>query len=638
MRKNDELHSMTFFSKNLASTECNYEIYDKELLIIIRCFEQWRFELLFIESNVFVKMLIDHKNLKYFMFIKQLNRRQSRWAQFLIDFHSVIIYLLEKSNEKADSLIKKIEDVFEKKNDRQKQQNQILLLFTRFDKELQAVELTIILEQNKLSLTQKMHDQFAFNHSNVNKIIRLLRRNYRWSEMIRDVKQFIKNCHTCKKAKTIKDKYHELLNFLSISNRSWIDIIFDFVIELLDNKDYNAVFMIINRLSKMHHYISCTTNENETTTEKTAKLLIQYVWKLHELLITMIFDRDFQFIFLIWNIICKMLKIKTKLFIAFHFETNEQSEIFNQEMKRYLRVYVNHQQNDWTDWLFITKYAFNAFISIITQMFSFLVNYEFESRMSFDQMKFDENTAKNRVNKFREREIVFIMKNIWKFAKKHMNKNQQNQIIYANRHRIFASNYQVENQVWLFTRNIQIDRLFKKLDHKMLESFKILKKKDNSYKLELSIEINIHSMFHISLLRKDLENFLSKQIISSSSFVVIDDEEKFDVKNIIDSRLTEKSINKKLQYKIKWVKHSSDEKWYSIENFENAKKIVANYHQRYFDKSNSHSFAIYFLFISLMTHLIKSFIWARKSIQKTKNIVEDILNKMKIKMKFNIIK
>jgi hypothetical protein len=333
-----------------------------------------------------------------------------------------------------------------------------------------------------------------------------------------------------------------------------------------------------------------------------------------------------------------MLKIKAKLFVAFHSKTNEQSEIFNQKMKRYLRVYVNHQQNDWADWLFMTEYAFNAFISIITQMSSFLANYEFESRISLNQMKFNENIAKDRVNKFRERKIVFIMKNIWKFVKKHMKKCQQNQIIYVNRNKIFASNYQIENQIWLSIKNIQIDRSFRKLDHKMLESFKILKKRDNSYKLELSIEMNIHSVFHISLLRKDLENSLSRQIISSSSFVVIDDEEKFDVENIIDSRLTERSINKKLQYKIKWVKHSSNRKWYSIENFENAKKIVADYHQKYFDKSSSHFLAIQSLFISLMTHFINSFSWARKDIQKTKNIIENILNKMKIKMKFNIIK
>jgi hypothetical protein len=113
------------------------------------------------------------------MFDKKLNRRQNRRAQFLIDFHFVIIYLFEKSNEKADTLIKRVEDVFDKKNDRQKQQNQILLSSTRFDKELKTVELTIILEQNRLSLMQEIHDHFAFNHSEINKIIKLLRRNYR---------------------------------------------------------------------------------------------------------------------------------------------------------------------------------------------------------------------------------------------------------------------------------------------------------------------------------------------------------------------------------------------------------------------------------------------------------------------------
>jgi hypothetical protein len=85
----------------------------------------------------------------------------------------------------------------------------------------------------------------------------------------------------------------------------------------------------------------------------------------------------------------------------------------------------------------------------------------------------------------------------------------------------------------------------------MLESFKILKKRDNSYKLELSIEMNIHSVFHISLLKKNSDDFLSKQIISSFSSIVIDDEQEFDVENIIDFRLMNRTFNKRLQYKIR---------------------------------------------------------------------------------------
>jgi hypothetical protein len=183
----------------------------------------------------------------------------------------------------------------------------------------------------------------------------------------------------------------------------------------------------------------------------------------------------------------------------------------------------------------------------------------------------------------------------------------------------------------LFIQNIQIDRLSRKLNHKMLKSFKILDKRESSYKFDLLNDMNLHSVFHTSLLRKNSEDVLSKQIKFSSSLVMIENEQKFDVKNIIDSRLTKRLINKRLQYKIKWIKHSSDRKWYLIENFENVKKIVADYHQRYFDKLESHFLIIQSLFISLMTHLTNRFSWTQKDIQKTKDMIENISNKMKKK-------
>jgi hypothetical protein len=50
------------------------------------------------------------------------------------------------------------------------------------------------------------------------------------------------------------------------------------VIELSKSKKkFNAVLMIMNRLTKMHHYISCVAEEDETTAEKTTKLLLTNV-------------------------------------------------------------------------------------------------------------------------------------------------------------------------------------------------------------------------------------------------------------------------------------------------------------------------------------------------------------------------
>ncbi len=91
---------------------------------------------------------------------------------------------------------------------------------------------------------------------------------------------------------------------------------------------------------------------------------------------------------------CQILKIKIKLSIAFHFETNEQSEIANQEMKRYLRSYCNYQQNDWFTWLFMTKFASSAAAFAFIDLFVFMINYEFESRMSFDFVLNEESVRK----------------------------------------------------------------------------------------------------------------------------------------------------------------------------------------------------------------------------------------------------
>jgi len=58
--------------------ERNYEIYDKEMLVVVRCLEAWKHFL----KGMVVKFEIwtDYKNLKYFMKAQKLNIRQARWA------------------------------------------------------------------------------------------------------------------------------------------------------------------------------------------------------------------------------------------------------------------------------------------------------------------------------------------------------------------------------------------------------------------------------------------------------------------------------------------------------------------------------------------------------------------------------
>jgi hypothetical protein len=66
------LHFVVYFFKKYNSVKCNYEIYDKKLMIIVRYFEKWRSKLK--EFAFSINVISNHKNLEYFVLIKQLSR------------------------------------------------------------------------------------------------------------------------------------------------------------------------------------------------------------------------------------------------------------------------------------------------------------------------------------------------------------------------------------------------------------------------------------------------------------------------------------------------------------------------------------------------------------------------------------
>ena len=136
---NDEdiLHSMIFYNKNMILAECNYKIYDKKLLIIIRCLKHWCSELKC--TDISIKIFINHLNLKYFMMIKELIRRQTKWTEKLSEYNFKIIYQSRKQNLKVDVLIR-MSDVksVEASDDWKLYQHQMLLSEDRF--KLQSIE------------------------------------------------------------------------------------------------------------------------------------------------------------------------------------------------------------------------------------------------------------------------------------------------------------------------------------------------------------------------------------------------------------------------------------------------------------------------------------------------------------------
>ena len=99
---------VAFISKLLNTTERNYEIYDKEMLAVIRCLEAWRH---YLEgAKLEFEIWTDHKNLQYFMMSQKLNCKQARWALYLSRFNFTLKHIPGKSMGKADGLSRRLED------------------------------------------------------------------------------------------------------------------------------------------------------------------------------------------------------------------------------------------------------------------------------------------------------------------------------------------------------------------------------------------------------------------------------------------------------------------------------------------------------------------------------------------------
>jgi len=108
------------------------------------------------------------------------------------------------------------------------------------------------------------------------------------------------------------------------------------------------------------------------------------VWKLHGLPESIVLDRGVQFAAGMIRKVNNLLGIQTKLLTAYHPQTDGQTERINQELEQYLRVFIDHRQEQWPDWLETAEFAYNNKIYAVTKNSLFKVNYGQDPRMGFE--------------------------------------------------------------------------------------------------------------------------------------------------------------------------------------------------------------------------------------------------------------
>ncbi len=97
--------------------------------------------------------------------------------------------------------------------------------------------------------------------------------------------------------------------------------------------------------------------------------------------------------------------------------------------------------------------------------------------------------------------------------------------------------------------------------------------------------MKIQSKFALNLLQLDSKNTLKEQRNELSDFIVIEDEDEWKVKNILNFRYYKR--NKRLQYRVNWKEYNVNLHWYNVDEseFKDCLKVINDFHERYLNKS-----------------------------------------------------
>ena len=619
------LHPIAYFSRKLHAPECNYEIYDKELLAIKEAFSEWRHYLEGAQHKVLV--YTDHRNLQYFTVSRQLNQRQIRWSQFFSRFNFEIIWRPGSQSGKPDALSRRsdLSPGGESKASSLKQQHQETLIkpeqfklmtttipqspflddiknYAKKDKRMINIcrnllnnphrssrlrhfqlQDDILLYKNlvyvphhlplQLQILKTYHDSPASGHFGQAKTLELIQRDFWWPNMRQFTNKYIASCDICARSKGIQHKPHGLLQPLPVPQQCWTSVSLDFIVELPKSNGFNCILVVVDRFSKMAHFIPCTTS---ISASETADLFYRHVFRLHGMPQDIISDRGPQFVSHFWKQFFKLLQVEIKLSSAFHPQTDGQTERVNQILEQYLRCFINYQQDNWYEFLPLAEFAYNNSMHSSTLQSPFYINYGFHPRFSPALVPVQVSqvpAAEDKIAQLTQIQDTLVQT---------LSHAQEKYKYHADKARMESPVYKPGDKVWLLRYHIQTSRPNKKLDFKRLGPFSVLKQINPvAYELQLPATMKIHPVFHISLLEPYKDINIPGRSTPPPPYIEIDGQEEFEVQSILDSRIH----RNQLQYLVEWKGYGiSDASWEPAKNLKHAPQVISSFHRKYPNK------------------------------------------------------
>ncbi|CAH9133677.1 unnamed protein product [Cuscuta epithymum] len=316
--------------------------------------------------------------------------------------------------------------------------------------------------------------------------------------MEQDMEAYVRTCLVCQQDKTEKRKEAGLLQPLPIPSRPWQSVSMDFISGFPKVGGMSTILVIVDRFSKYGVFVAAP---DSCPAEVTAELFFKNVVKPFGLPEDIISDRDSRFTGRFWTALFKILGSDLKFSIAYHPQTEGQTERMNALLEEYLRHYVTASQKNWLELLDVAHFCYNLHQTSTTGM------TPFESALGFQPLAPHQVMA--RVGGQYPAAVRFA--------------RDKQELIEEARDSLALAQARMKRQVDQRRRDVQFQvgdlvmlkltpQIWKKISTKSVHRglipkydgpFEVMHKVGEvAYRLKLSERLKIHPTFHVSFLKR----------------------------------------------------------------------------------------------------------------------------------------
>ncbi|WVZ93551.1 hypothetical protein U9M48_039522 [Paspalum notatum var. saurae] len=388
----------------LRKHEVNYPTHDLELATVVHALKIWRHYLFGNRCEIYT----DHKSLKYIFTQNELNMRQRRWLELIKDYDLEIHYHPGKAYVVADALSGKsyvnMAVAFQMPFELCAEFESLSLGFVhqttvatfeaeptleqeirkqqKTDERIQEIREQIkvgkaphfredeqgaVWYKNRICvpdvdsirklILSEAHDTAYSIHPGSTKMYYDLKERFWWYGMKRAVAEYVAVCDTCQRVKAEHQRPAGLLQPLKILEWKWEEISMDFIVGLpMTQKGYNSIWVVVDRLTKVTHFIPVNTTYSGA---RLAELYISRIVCLHGVPKRIISDRGSQFTSHFWEQLHDSLDSKLRFSTAYHPQTGGQTERTNQILEDMLRVCAIQYGTSWDKSLPYAEFSYN---------------------------------------------------------------------------------------------------------------------------------------------------------------------------------------------------------------------------------------------------------------------------------------